>query len=317
MLNILKAGFFNTVQDFGRAHYKHFGVSLTGALDKPAMTIANQLVGNLNSAAVIEVSLGPLEMAFNDHRKVALTGADFNATLDNRPVYPGWMFHVKPSQKLRLTHAKLGARAYIAIEGGIQVKAIMQSMATDLNSGIGGHHGRSLQQGDSLSLGQQHQAEPLNKPPVAVILPKIDKRIRIIAGPNFTNLTAQSQQALIEQTWQVTPSSNRMGLRLEGQALQFKESLEMYSHGVIPGTIQLPPSGLPIVLLADAQTTGGYPRVAQVIQADIHKLAQLRAGDKFTLQLINIDKANKANAKLKAYLNQIETGLAPKTRQIK
>ncbi|WP_338590876.1 biotin-dependent carboxyltransferase family protein [Shewanella khirikhana] len=283
MLEVLQAGIQTTVQDLGRSGVAHLGLPRSGALDRQALLLANRLLGNPDNTAGLEFALGQSSLRFNRDAWIALTGADFDARIDAKPVWSGWRSLIKAGQTLSLRGPKAGMRAYLAVDGGIQVPLFMGSASTDLSSGLGGLEGRALRSGDRLELGPErslkHQVGAMQSP--------WDNQIRVLPGPQYPLLAETS--ILTDSTWQLQPSSNRMGGRLTGPALRLKAPLEMASQGVFPGVIQLPPSGQPIVLLNDAQTTGGYPIVATVIEADLWKLAQARPGQ--SLQFVLVDRA--------------------------
>ncbi|MCL2919942.1 biotin-dependent carboxyltransferase family protein [Shewanella litorisediminis] len=283
MLEVVQGGIQTTVQDLGRTGVAHLGLPRSGALDRQALLLANRLLGNPDNTPVLEFALGQSSLTFNRDAWIALTGADFNARIDTKPVWSGWRCLIKAGQTLSLRGPKAGMRAYLAVDGGIQVPLFMGSASTDLSSGVGGVEGRALKSGDRLELGPER---PL-KHQVGAMQSPWDNNIRVLPGPQYPLL--DKALTLTEAMWQLQPSSNRMGARLEGPALRLSQPLEMASQGVFPGVMQLPPSGQPIVLLNDAQTTGGYPIVASVIEADLWKLAQARPGQ--SLQFVLVDRA--------------------------
>lgn len=283
MLEVVMAGIQTTVQDLGRTGVAHLGLPRSGALDRQALLLANRLLGNPDNTPVLEFALGQSSLRFHRDAWIALTGADFDARIDAKPVWCGWRSLIKAGQTLSLRGPKAGMRAYLAVDGGVQVPPFMGSASTDLSSGVGGLEGRSLKSGDRLELGTE---KPL-KHPVGAMQPSWDNLLRVLTGPQYPLLSDTS--TLTKAMWRVQPSSNRMGARLEGPALHLSKPLEMASQVVFPGVIQLPPSGQPIVLLNDAQTTGGYPIIATVIEADLWKLAQARPGQ--PLQFVLVDRA--------------------------
>lgn len=272
---ILAPGVQTSVQDFGRAGYRHLGVAEGGALDRFALARANALVGNPENAAALEIGFGPFALRFEHEGWLALTGADFDAQLDEQPLWRNWRFPFRAGQCLRLSGPRYGMRAYLAVSGGIEVPEVMGARATDLGAGFGGFQGRALRKGDRLAVGV---AQHLPTHRIGLRAPTWSAAVRALPGPEFAALAAPT--AFWERHWTVDHASNRIGTRLTGEALALKTPLEMPSHGVFPGIVQLPPAGTPIVLLADAQATGGYPRIACVIAADLWKLAQARPGMK-------------------------------------
>jgi len=277
MLEILRAGIQTTVQDQGRTGFRHLGVAQAGALDAPAMWLANRLVNNVGTAAGLEVVAGPVEIRFLRDAWFALCGANFDATLDDQALFCGWRYRVKKGQKLRLFGPKSGMRTYLAVDGGIEVPVVMGSRSTDVRAGFGGHAGRPICNGDRLPLGETYALKNKLGTPQRQWTPEV----RVLRGPEFEQFDEHSQQNFFKHAWTVSAQSNRMGYRLQGAALQRNDKTELLSHGVMPGVVQVPPNGQPIVLLADSQTTGGYPRIAVVIAADLWKLAQAQPGRQF------------------------------------
>ncbi|AIY43917.1 Allophanate hydrolase 2 subunit 2 [Collimonas arenae] len=318
MIKIIRAGRINSVQDMGRNGFRHLGICQSGALDRTALAIANLLVGNPRDCAAIEFTLGPCELEFTVDTRIALGGADFGATLAGRPLLPWWSVCARAGQILKLNAARHGMRTYLAVAGGINSAAQLGSRATDLQAGFGGHGGRALTEGDALSAGA------LDKPEAAVhTAPSFGVRapswyepddaeslaIRVIPGPEYGMFSVAAQKAFWNDHWTLTPQSNRMGFRLSGPELKIKKGGDLLSHGVLPGVIQVPPAGQPIVLMADAQTTGGYPKIGVVIGADLAKLAQLRFNR--TLQFVETDatEARDALREEALYLQQIESAM--------
>ena len=305
MLEVLRAGIQTTVQDQGRSGFRHMGVAQAGALDAPAMWLANRLVNNAGTAAGLEVVAGPLEIRFLRDGWLALCGADFDATLDDQALYCGWRYPFKEGQRLRLRGPKTGVRAYLAVDGGIDVPVIMGSRSTDVGAGFGGHEGRPLRNGDRLPMGETFSLKNKLGTPQRQWTPEI----RVLRGPEFDQFDEVSQQQFFKQAWTVSTQSNRMGYRLQGSTLQRHAPSELLSHGVLPGVVQVPPNGQPIVLLADAQTTGGYPRIAVVIAADLWKLAQAPAGRQFCFVETNLDGATAARQQWQHELYRFEWSL--------
>ena len=318
MIDIIRAGRFNSLQDMGRDTFRHLGICQSGALDRTALSIANMLVGNPHEAAAIEFTLGPCELMFTADSRIALGGADFAATLDERPLPPWWSVQARTGQTLRLNAARQNMRSYLAVAGGFNCAVQLGSRSTDLQTGFGGHGGRALTEGDSLSAGA------LNDPDATVhTAPSFGIRapswydagdteaipIRVIPGSEYDLFTVAAQRAFWSNSWTLTPQSNRMGFRLSGPELKIKKGNALLSHGVLPGVIQVPPAGQPIVLMADAQTTGGYPKIGVVIGPDLAKLAQLRFNR--TLQFVECDaaQAREALRQENLYLQQIEAAM--------
>lgn len=302
MLTILRAGMYTSVQDAGRAGLRQSGIGLCGAMDRPALAIANLLVGNDPGAAVLEITLGQAAIRFERDVWFALSGAACEAMLDERPVWISWRMKAKAGQTLTLGRPLLGIRSYLAVAGGIDVPEVLGSRSTDLNVGIGGLDGRRLQDGDSLGV---LPAERRFSKPVGVkqLLP--GNRIRALPGPEYHEFDIRSQRAFWSAPWHLSPQSNRMGYRLNGQPLSRNASREMLSHGLLPGVVQVPHSGQPIVLMSDAQTTGGYPRIACVIEADMFQLAQIPLGQPIHFVPCTLEEALEAKRDRQRYLDRI------------
>lgn len=283
MIEILRPGVQTTVQDQGRFGYRHLGVAQSGGLDAPALMLANRLVTNPAHDAVLEIVVGPLEIRFHRETWFAICGADFSATLDGKTVHAAWRMRAGAGQVLRLNAPKngTGCRAYLACDGGMVVEEVMGSRSTDIQGRFGGHHGRALKRGDKLALG----AARLCNKPLGALQPVWTPEVRVVPGPEFELFGAAALHSFWTQSWLVSNQSNRMGYRLQGTAL-LRESApglqaDLPSHAVVPGVVQVPPNGQPIVLLADSGATGGYPRIAVVIEADLWKLAQAPIGARF------------------------------------
>lgn len=319
MIEILRPGALAAVQDLGRTGYRRFGVGSTGALDRVALTVGNRLVGNAADCAAIEFTLGRAAVRFRADMRVALAGADCRANLDGVPVWSWHAFDVREGQTLTLPAAQGGTRTYLCVAGGIDVPPVMGSRSTDLKAGFGGFAGRALCDGDRLpvgrpgvaaeqgSLGVQAPGWAMPVKPLGTAMP-----IRMLPGTEYEQFDAASQAALWEADWTVTPNSNRMGFRLQGPALArlAGQGADLLSHGVVPGVMQVPPGGQPIALMADAQTTGGYPKIGVVIGADLWRLAQAPLGGAVRFVRVSLEEAAAAQAALDRYLRQVDLALA-------
>ena len=290
MLEILRPGVQTSVQDRGRHGLRHLGIARSGALDMPALYRANCLVGNSPEAAGLEIVLGPVSLRLGRDAWLALSGADFHPELDGQPIGTGWRTPAKAGQILTLTGCEYGMRTYLAIDGGIVVPEALGACATDLQAGFGGFQGRALQAGDCLSLGAPHtlSGQPGCRSPDWTPL------LRALPGPDYASFSPSAQAAFWQRQWTVTPQGNRMGMRLRGTPLLRRQPIELLSHAVLPGVVQVPPDGQPIILMADAQTTGGYPCIASVIQADQWKLAQARPGARLRFVPCSTSEARRA-----------------------
>lgn len=303
MLNIIRAGMYTTVQDGGRHGFRQSGISHCGALDKPAMQIANLLVGNDANAPVLEITLGQVVIEFEADGWFALTGASCEARLDNHLVWTGWRLPMKAGQRLTLNRPQHGMRSYLAVAGAIDVPEVMGSHSTDLKVGIGGLEGRLLKDGDRLATGEP-QRQFLGAQGVKQLL--WGNRIRALPGPEYHEFDAVSQDSFWRSPWHLSPQSNRMGYRLQGQPLTRTTERELVSHGLLPGVVQVPHNGQPIVLMNDAQTTGGYPRIACIIEADMYHLAQIPLGQPIHFIQCSLEEALKARQDQQRYLEQLK-----------
>ncbi|GAB2785381.1 antagonist of KipI [Hymenobacter luteus] len=318
-----------TIQDGGRRGYRQAGVIVSGPMDALALRVANLLVGNSPEVAGLEITLLGPTLRFEADHLLALTGADLSATLDgeslplNRPVA------VRRGSELAFGPARTGCRAYLAFSGGLAVPAVLGSQSTYLRAGIGGLEGRALRAGDVLPApgptpaGQRlHQLllRPQSGPrwvatswfpePALTPLPTAEPVIRVLRGPEYDLFTVVSQRAFWEEEFTVTPQSDRMGYRLAEPELQRRAEQEILSSAVTFGTVQVPASGAPIVLLADHQTTGGYPRIGQVITADFSRLAQVPPGGRLRFQEVSLAEAHYWYLHQEKTLQQLQRGLA-------
>jgi biotin-dependent carboxylase-like uncharacterized protein len=306
VLKVLRAGFLSTVQDLGRPGCRQFGVGTCGAVDTLALTLGNRLVGNAANTAGLEITVGPtVQFSFECDSVIAMTGADVVAELDGTPVWPGWRTPARRGQTLTLGTPRSGLRAYLALAGGIDVPVVLGSRSTDLNAGFGGFHHRALQNGDRLPLGNHDGVST----PLGIKLPEWVPWVRALPGPEYEEFMLESRQQFWDTSWQASPQSNRMGYRLVGPTLVRASSRELLSHAVLPGVVQVPPNGQPIALLADAQSTGGYPRIAKVIDADLWKLAQLPLGGRVRFIPCSLSDAHAAERQGQLYLERIGASL--------
>lgn len=297
MIEIVAPGPLLTVQDLGRPAARRYGVATGGAMDASALVAANRLVGNAPGAAALELTAGGVELRFTRPALVSLAGGDLGATLDGRPL-PLWRsLLVDAGATLRLAGRSdsWGARAYLALAGGIDLPPVLGSRATDLAGGFGGLGGRPLRAGDRLPIGAAPADTsaalgrlwpPEHRPPYAPA-----PTLRFVPGPHLDCLAPDALAQLADAALRVSPISNRMGYRLEGLALPYARPCSLPSLGVVPGCIQIPPDGAPILLLADAQTTGGYPLAGAVIAADLPLAAQLLPGDALRIAPVDLDAA--------------------------
>jgi antagonist of KipI len=270
-------GLLTTVQDLGRPGFGPLGVSPSGAADPVALRLGNLLVGNEPGAAALEMTLLGGSFIFPEGAVIALAGADFGATLDGTPVEMWATQAISPGAKLIFGPTRNFARSYLAVAGGIQVKPFLGSASTHLLSGLGGHEGRALRKGDVLELGWPEQKmlkKRISQSVLLILKPR--KILRVTEGPQADQFSEEVKQVFFRSTFRVSEDSDRLGLRLEGPTLTAKQAGEMITEGVPLGAVQITPSGQPIILFVDQQTSGGYPKIANVIGVDSHRLGQLR-----------------------------------------
>lgn len=300
-VTVLKPGLLTSVQDAGRRHLAALGVGHAGAMDWPAWRLANALVGNAGDEAALEFTLLGPTLRFAQPAVIALTGASMDAHVDQQPL-PGWTCCMLPAGSvLRLGGMRRGCRGYLAIRGGFATPVVLGSRSTDLHARIGPFRGGALQAGDELTVGE-HEAWPSQE---AIDAPRalrwgIDPRpwfedmprpLALLCGHHYDELDAVSQRQLFDASFSVSKDSNRTASRLDGHRLALRQPLELISEASLPGTMQLPPSGQPIVLQAEAPVTGGYPRIGQLAAVDLPRLAQRRPGDAVCFRETTLDES--------------------------
>jgi antagonist of KipI len=286
MIQIISPGMFTTVQDLGRYGYGPLGVSPSGAADPISLRVGNRLVGNPESAAALEMTLLGGKFLFPEGALVALTGSDFGASI---PMYTATV--IAPGGRLDLGPTRSGARAYLCIHGGIAAKPLLGSASTHILTGLGGFEGRPLKKGDVLPVGPAHEAKPLTIAPDALAKLEPRKILRATIAPQTAWFSESSIGLFYQTTWRVTEESNRMGLRLDGPELETPQRGQMTSEGVSLGAIQIPAGGRPIILFVEQQTTGGYPKIANIISADLASVGQLRPRDEIRFEHVTPEVA--------------------------
>lgn len=338
LIRVHRAGLSTTVQDRGRVHSRHLGVAVGGAMDLVSYEMANRLVGNSPDAATLEMTLTGDELQWTFDSVISVTGADmapvariqseafghsnesvtcFDVPL-HRPVF------VPAGTVIQFQSARRGCRCYVAVAGGIDVPMMLGSRSTLVRASLGGLNGRRLQAGDELNTATT--ADPFQaRVPLTdrrklcypdwfvrvLDLPPADTNsevsVRVIAGSHLDLLMTESRKRFADGSFQISSASDRMGYRLEGMPLALKQPLELESEGTAIGTIQLPPNGQPIVLMSDCAPTGGYPRIAHVISADLPTVAQLRPGQRLRFQSVTLEDAQTA---MRQQRREVERALA-------
>ncbi len=304
MLQVLEPGALTTVQDRGRSGWARYGIPESGPMDRAAFTAANRLVGNGPDAGALEITLtGPLLWAGHD-MLIAICGADFQVWIGGVAA-PGWYsVFVRGGSLIRFGVRRAGARAYLAVAGGIVVPSFLNSVSTFLSGRFGGLKGRALQTGDQLETGvdplrrRAHELWadagerwPETRRPAYSGTPEL----RILLGPQASYFASDAVQGFLDAPYRLSHASDRMGIRLEGPVVRHSGPTGIVSDGVLTGSIQIPPDGHPIVMMVDHQTTGGYPKIATVIQADLPLLAQCLPGDSIRFRAVTLAEARAAS----------------------
>jgi biotin-dependent carboxylase-like uncharacterized protein len=311
-LLVERCGPLVTVQDAGRFGYQRFGVTPAGPMDPWAWRLAARLVGAAGNDAGLELGPGGLVLRVEAQRtRLAFTGAERPLAIDGRP-FPWWSaVGLVRGQRVEIGPAFRGVWSYVAIAGGLALPPVLGSRATHTLTRLGGLEGRALRAGDRLPLADPAIGADL--PDVALTTPPSEPEgpIRVLPGPQEAWFGEAGLATLLEATWQISPRSDRMGYRLQGPRIEHARSPNIVSDGIVMGAIQVPGSGRPIVLMADRQSTGGYPKIATVIGADIGRLAQVGVGGAVRFRAVTFEEGLQARAEARARLEAALTGLEP------
>jgi antagonist of KipI len=332
-VQVLKGGMLTTLQDSGRHGYQHLGVPVCGAMDLFAHRVANLLVGNTNDEATLEITLQGPRLQFDGDTLIAICGADLSPSVGGVAIPEGRPVRLRAGAVLEFGACLTGCRAYLAAQGGFDVPSVMGSRSTYETARIGGLQGRALRSGDVLPIGK---ASADRYPGLTSELAKSTSEfvaaqwavnqhtenigrspqiIRILSGRHWDDFPAQSRKILMESEFRVSADSNRMGYRLSGPTVGIESLRAMISEAVTFGSIQIPHGGQPIILMADRQTIGGYPKVADVAGVDLHLAAQLKPGDRLQFELVSLALAQamglKREQELLAINEVIEQHIAP------
>ncbi|HJW37853.1 MAG TPA: biotin-dependent carboxyltransferase family protein [Candidatus Udaeobacter sp.] len=325
---VKRAGFLTSVQDLGRTGLRQFGVSTSGALDSFALRVANLLVGNGERAAGLEITLGGLQLRFDDERIVAWCGGEFDVHIGSTALPAGHTAFLRPGEELKFGRPQIGCRCWLAVSGGIDVPLVLGSRSTDLRGNFGGFEGRTLRDGDVIPLGIPRQSPAFAKAtvdkqdaPITGISSwtaphdwaspaKRDPILRFVRGIDSSRFNDVTIQHFASVAFTVSPDSDRMGVRFDSPELQREDNVDLTSEAVAPGTIQVPPSGKPILLLGDCQTIGGYPKIAHVITVDLGIAAQLRAGDHVRFCEVSLSDAHRLLLERERELERFRIGLS-------
>jgi antagonist of KipI len=282
---------FSTIQDLGRYGFSHLGISPAGAADRLSLRVANLLVGNAENAPALEMTLLGVTLEFDERRIVALAGADCDAKIGNSAVPPAEAVEVPAGGVLKCGGMKTGARSYLAVQGAFDVPVVMGSAATDVRGRFGGFEGRRLKAGDVLSVSDAQIGRTRRlKPGVLNALSHHDT-VRVTRGAQQEWFGPEAFEALFSCPYSISDQSDRTGLRLRGEALRPREQEQLLTDGIPLGAMQVPQDGQPIILFVDQQTTGGYPKIANVIMADMHHIGQLRPHEQVRFREVSIPQA--------------------------
>lgn len=320
-IEIKSPGVHATIQDLGRIRTQKYGIPVSGAMDTFALRIANLLVQNEQEEACVEVMFYGTSVTFTDDHLIAITGGYLQPMINGKSVQMWRPIFVEKGSTLRFKGAKRGCFAYLAVAGGCNVPVEIGSKSTYTRANIGGIEGRALQKGDTIQTGTCSEKNAdmkrvslhasntwyVNQTLVYKWNPCVN--IRIVKGSEYSAFTEDSVNALTSDTFTLTTQADRMGYTFDGAKLEKKQSEELLSEGVTFGTIQVPASGKPIILMADRQTTGGYFKIGQVISADLPKLAQLQPGNEVTFELVSVQEAENALFEIEEHITEVSIGI--------
>jgi biotin-dependent carboxylase-like uncharacterized protein len=291
IVEVIEGGLQTTLQDRGRIDYQHIGMPVGGAMDLYSLQLANYLAGNMPFEVCLEtIMLGP-KLHFRDKCDIGITGASTEIELNGNPVPMYKTITVRAGDVLTIGRTLKGARTYIAFGGGVDVPLVLDSKSTYLRGNTGGFKGRAIKAGDIIEIGGG--AKNISRAVPEDMIPDFSNKLvaRIIAGPEAVDISMDGLRAFLTEEFQLTGGCDRMGYRLSGQVINHKSDGNIISSGITFGTIQVPPGGSPIIMMADRQTMGGYTRIASVISADHSHLGQLKPGDKISFREVNLERA--------------------------
>lgn len=306
MIEIITPGLLTTVQDFGRVGVMKNGFTQNGAMDRYSMTVANRLCGNCDSAPVLEMTVLGVTARFTQDTVVCVSGADFGAKINDKPIKRNKAYKINKGDILSMGAAKSGMRAYLAVAGGIVGEYVFGSASTNLKFAFGGHFGKKLQSGDVLSIGTG--AFPLgeiDKWEIPESEYSKDAQLRVVLGPQNEMFTDEDIRLFLSQEYEVIAQSDRMGIRLSGEPLKSKNGMDIISDGIVFGSVQVPNSGEPIILMADHQTTGGYAKIATVISVDLPRASQLSVGNTVRFKSVTVEEAEQEAKKQKRFFDNL------------
>ena len=329
-IKVIKSGLMTSLQDLGRIGFQKFGVNVAGAMDAVSLRLGNILTGNDEGEAALEITMTGPTLEFLSDTLIAITGANLSPVIDGMPVKMNRAVAIKAGSILKFGAYKSGCRAYLAVAGGFDVPLVMGSKSTYMRGSLGGFQGRALQKGDLLDLGEPSEkaehflvtllskgarsfriADWFVSPP-HLMEKEFNYPIRVLPGLQLNAYKKSAVKAFLSEPFTVTTSSDRLGFRLKGPAIALTAPLEMISEVATFGTVQAPPDGDPIVLMVDHQSVAGYPKIAQVINVDLPRLAQYRPGMQVRFSQVTIDEAEKLYFEQERYLENVKIAVASK-----
>jgi len=302
-IRILNPGLQTTIQDLGRNGYSHYGVSSSGAADDLSFRLGNLIVGNKENLAAIEMTLLGGDYKFDIDANISLTGSKFDAKIEGESLHFYKNIPIQSGQLLSVGQSLQGSRCYLAVRGGIDINDVLSAKTTHLTSKIGGVDGRSLKKDDVLIIGEEQKL--LNPIKINEMLDINMSKLLIIKGLQSNYISKSTWKIFLNQEYIVSNLSNRMGIRLEGNSLKLDNENEIITEGVPLGAIQLPSNGYPIISFVEHQTTGGYPKIANVISSELHKVGQLKPGDKFQFELVSLEEAEALRHEREFYIKRM------------
>lgn len=324
-LQVVRPGMLSTFQDLGRVGLQHLGVPVAGAMDERAHRLANLLVGNPQELATIEVTMTGPTLRAESPCCFVITGANLSPTINGHPIPLNRPLIMRAGDEIAFGERRHGTRCYIAVHGGFALEPVLGSNSTYLRSAIGPWHGRALRRGDELGLLRTFEPGRNNRAITALAMALSDieiylpgpvalaarRRVRVIKSAQWREFTPESCVAFLTESFRISPDSERMGYRLQGPELSMTHPRQMLSEATTFGTIQVPSGGQPIVLMADRQTTGGYPKLAYVASIDLPLLAQLGPGDSVQFEAISLEQAQTLDVRRVRAFADLAVALAP------
>jgi len=318
VFKVISSGIFDTIQDLGRFGFQQYGMPVSGAMDSCALRIGNRLLGNEENEAAIEISAPGISLEVLDQTVIATTGANFNPTINNSPAPMCEAIEVKKGDIISFDQIKNGCRSYLLVVGGIDVPIILGSKSTYVRGKIGGLKGRPLKKADIINIGKTNQElqNIIGRKVTANNLPVYNEEneIRVILGPQDDYFTKDGLHVFLNSFYEITANSDRMGYRLKGPKIKSKNGSDIITDGIPLGSIQVPRNGMPIVMLADRQTTGGYAKIATVISVDVDKFAQMKPGNKVKFTQVNLEEAHQLLGEREKNITEMQFGRKETTK---